>query len=133
MSIITKVKIDKQKINRILSKAFTEAVEQLVIDSQSTIADDRWEWPRQTKRRNGDVVGSPRDIVDTAQLFDSLVVSQQGNKAELTWEAPYAVIAHEGATTKNGTEIPARRWVDATIQETTAGKVFERGVAKQLM
>jgi hypothetical protein len=35
------------------------------------IEDDRWEWDRTTLRRNGQVVTSPRDAVDTGNLLRS--------------------------------------------------------------
>ena len=35
------------------------------------IQDDRWEWDRTTLRRNGQVVKSPRDAVDTGDLLRS--------------------------------------------------------------
>lgn len=38
---------------------------------QEMIKDERWDWPRNTVRRNGSVVGSPRDAYDEGTLHDS--------------------------------------------------------------
>ncbi|MGL5719594.1 MAG: hypothetical protein ACRCYP_02185 [Alphaproteobacteria bacterium] len=46
-----------------LQRAFTNAIEAEI-----------YYWPNVTIRENGDVVESPRDIVDTGALRDSLVV-----------------------------------------------------------
>lgn len=46
---------------------------------QANIEDTRWAWPRTTIRRNGDVVTSPRDIVDTEELKNSYQVRYEGS------------------------------------------------------
>jgi hypothetical protein len=57
------------------SEDFIDAFEQMSQEfgdkCQEAIEDEIWDWPRDTKRKNGDVVGSPRDIVDTGKLKDS--------------------------------------------------------------
>lgn len=45
---------------RDLGDRFTEMIE-----------DERWEWDRPTRRSDGSLAGSPRDIVDTGALRDS--------------------------------------------------------------
>jgi hypothetical protein len=39
--------------------------------AQQYLTDQIWDWPRATARKNGEVVTSPRDIVDTGALRDS--------------------------------------------------------------
>ena len=53
------------------AQAFTEMATQFGETAQEIIETEMWEWPRETVRRNGTVVGSPRDIVDTGKLRDS--------------------------------------------------------------
>lgn len=48
------------RANTLLGEAFDQSMESEV-----------WSWPRDTYRVNGDVVGSPRDIIDTGALMDS--------------------------------------------------------------
>lgn len=45
--------------------------EQILDESMS---DERWYWPRRTFRQSGEIATSPRDIVDTGELRDSLEV-----------------------------------------------------------
>ncbi len=55
-----------------MSEGFGEAC-------QANLEDVRWQWPRTTVRKSGDVVGSPRDIVDTGELKDSYEVQYESN------------------------------------------------------
>jgi hypothetical protein len=55
-----------------MSEGFGEAC-------QANLEDVRWQWPRTTVRKSGDVVASPRDIVDTGELKNSYEVQYEGN------------------------------------------------------
>ena len=44
--------------------------------------------------------------------------------ATLTWSADHAAIVHEGATLQNGTELPARPWVDESVQRFNATESY---------
>ncbi len=126
------IKIDTNKINNAITKSFDTAVEALADSCQEAIASEVWEWPRQTLRQNSDIVGSPRDIVDTGKLYDSLVISRRADAAELTWEAPHATIVHDGATTKNGGELPARPWTKRGIEDCDVAEVMQKQLNKLL-
>ena len=126
------INIDSNKLNSAINKAFDVSVDALGLSFQNAIASDRWEWPRETLRQNGDLVSSPRDIYDTGELYDSLVISRTGNAAEYTWESDHAAIAHDGATTKNGTELPARPWTKVGLEECDAAGVMQQQLNKLL-
>ncbi|MCC5640636.1 hypothetical protein LC593_33355 [Nostoc sp. CHAB 5844] len=106
--------------------------EALADSCQDAIASDIWEWPRQTVRQNSDIVSSPRDIVDTGELYDSLVISRTANSAQLTWDADHAAIVHDGATTTNGTDLPARPWTKQGIEDCDVAEVMQRQLNKLL-
>ncbi|MHC5825518.1 MAG: hypothetical protein ACYT04_59130 [Nostoc sp.] len=127
-----KVNIDLNKLNSAITKAFDVVVEAQGDAFQDAIASDIWEWPRETLRQNKDLVSSPRDIYDTGELHDSLVISRTGNAAEYTWEADYAAIVHDGATTKNGTELPARPWTKVGLEECDAAGIMQQQLDKYL-
>lgn len=127
-----KINIDLNKLNSAINKAFDIVVEAQGEAFQEAIASDRWEWPRETLRQNKDLVGSPRDIVDTGELYDSLVISRTSNAADYTWEADYAAIVHDGATTKNGTELPARPWTKIGLEECDAVGIMQQQLNKLL-
>lgn len=129
---MAKFNLDLSQLNDVINKAFDVAIEAQAEDFQAAIAADAWEWPRPTERTNGDVVFSPRDIVDTGKLYDSLTIARNGNAAEFTWDTDYAMAVHDGATLKNGTELPARPWTDLGLQQSTAVEVMQRELDNRL-
>ena len=129
---MSNIKIDLNKLNSIINQAFDVTVEAQGEAFQDAIASDIWEWPRETLRQNGDLVKSPRDIYDTGELCDSLVISRTANAAEYTWESDHATIVHDGATTKNGTELPARPWTRVGLEECDAAEIMQQQLNKLL-
>ncbi|MBW4677671.1 MAG: hypothetical protein KME52_27830 [Desmonostoc geniculatum HA4340-LM1] len=127
-----KINIDLNKLNSAINKAFDVVVEAQGEAFQNAIASDIWEWPRETLRNNGDLVDSPRDIYDTGKLYDSLVISRTANAAEYTWESDHAAIVHDGATTKNGTELPARPWTKVGLEECDAAGIMQKQLDEYL-
>lgn len=81
---------------------------------------DIWPYPNETRRKNGETVGSPRDIYDLGALYDSGRESFSVNlggispSASWTWDATnssgraYAWYVHEGL----GTNQTPRPWTD---------------------
>lgn len=82
----------------------------------------KWDWPRETKRQNGETVESPRDIVDLGGLRDS---QKRENVDEMrtifAWtgkdKKAYALEVHNGYTSKAGNRIPARPFTRDTISK----------------
>lgn len=62
---------DRLESSKDFRQSFFEVAENFGEACQGAIKDPRWDWPRQTVRRNGQTVTSPRDIVDTQELLDS--------------------------------------------------------------
>jgi hypothetical protein len=130
--MMANVKIDLSKINSAINRAFDVAVEAQEDAFQDAIASDIWEWERATKRRSGETVSSPRDSVDTGELYDSLVISRNANAVEYRWEADHASIVHDGATTKNGTDLPPRPWTKVGIEECDVAAIMQQQLNKLL-
>lgn len=68
---------------------------------QNEIAKPQFTWPNVTRRINGRVVGSPRDIVDTGRFIDSQTeprVSEDEGGVSMTigWTEPYAADIYKG-------------------------------------
>lgn len=104
-----------------LARAASDAAQQAVFRElsgrfQQAIRTPAYGWPRNTLRQNGQMVGSPRDIVDTGTLLRQQQSPQiSGTVATYRWTAPYSPIVHEGARLRNGTLIPARPWTGAVL------------------
>jgi len=103
-----------------------------------------WDWTGITRRKNGSTVGSPRDIVDTGRLRDSLNIKVKYLKTKtdfiITYTAPYATLIHEGGVVagKGSDSIfPARPWIRAVLEPGFSGfeaydykRVFEQHIVR---
>lgn len=81
-------------------------------------------WPRQTRRRNGTTVGSPRDIVDTGNFLRSQRREYpDATTLRFTWDAKsedgfmYAGLILTGYTTSKGTPVPGRNWIKPALDK----------------
>jgi hypothetical protein len=125
--------LDLSKLNRAIRDAFDATIEAQAEEFDRALSSDIYEWPRETTRNNGDIVSSPRDIVDTGTLIDSLVISRKPDgTTQFSWEVDYAAAVHDGATLKNGTELPARPWTKIGLEECNPRKIMQEHLNKLL-
>ena len=100
------------------SEAFKAGAQELFGRMQDSFAEDAWQWPNETRRQNGRTVGSPRNIIDTANLRQTgLWGLESPFSARMVWSASYAAAVHEGARLRNGTFLPPRPWTKAVTGE----------------
>lgn len=106
-----------RKFPRAVQKALEETVNKLEDQFKKEIKSSTWPWysvggAKQTFRKNGRVVGEPRDIVDLGNLLNSQTEPQQTSKYSflIKWEVNYSAIVHDGGTLKNGGFYPQRPW-----------------------
>lgn len=84
---------------------------------KTEISTAQFPWPRTTVRRNGQVVGSPRDIVDLGRLRASqqrVTLGAAGLSLGYRWggsQAPYAPLVLTGYVTSRGSVVPGRDWI----------------------
>jgi hypothetical protein len=110
-------RFNSEEILEAVHLAWQETVEEVEAANRTAIQSWRYEWPRSTYRQNGEVVGSPRDIVDTGRLLESQYVQRKSSETfELGWGVDYASEVHEGKTLKSGAHLPARRWTQEAIR-----------------
>lgn len=104
-----------------LARAANQAAQQAITAElagrfQQAIRTPAYGWPRNTLRQNGQMVGSPRDIVDTGTLARQQQAPQiTGTRAVYRWTAPYSPYVHEGVRLKGGGIMPARPWTGAVL------------------
>lgn len=108
-----------RQLRGINQRTFERAMDWADQDFDQQMASEKWEWnSNQTRRKNGEIVGSPRDIVDTGDLLQSKQRRQISRSiTEFTWEDDVAELVHDGGTTKNGGPYPARPWTEPTLDE----------------
>lgn len=97
-----------------------------VMDSQlkEEIKTVQFSWPNETKRRNGTIAGTTRDIVDTGNFLRSQRRDYpDATTLRFTWDAKsdrgfmYAGIILTGYTTKTGKAMPPRNWIKPVLDK----------------
>ena len=106
-----------------------------VLDTQlkEEIKTVQFPWPRQTRRRNGTTVGSPRDIVDLGTFLRSQRRDYpSGTQLVFSWNAKsdkgfmYAGSILTGYTTSRGTVVPGRNWIKPALDKHPLDAFFIR-------
>lgn len=91
-----------------------------------------WDWPGTTIRKNGEIAGATRDIVDTGYLASTLSIKTKFMKTkvqtQISYSAPYAGIIHNGGMiqpygdrSRNSVLIPGRPWIEAVMKGGVSG------------
>lgn len=98
-----------------------------VIDQQfkEEIKTVQFGWPGPTKRKNGQVVGSPRDIVDLGGFLRSQRRDRpSATELRFTWNVPYASLILTGYKTKSGSVWPPRNWIKPALEAQPLDRFF---------
>lgn len=121
-----------KKLDSAISKAFEETVEAYGDECRTAIESPIWKWDGYTLRKNGDFVGSPRDIVDTGELRDSQQEPEfEGDTATIEWTAEHAGNVHEGIDS-NGNPMPARPWTEEAARNTDFEGIMGEALKREL-
>jgi hypothetical protein len=116
----------KLRVPQILGKYQTVLDQQL----KAEIQNPQFGWPRQTKRKNGATVSSPRDIVDLGGFLRSQKRAFDGRTSiTFTWDAQnkgfaYAPLILTGYTTSKGTVVPGRNWIKPALENAPLEQFF---------
>ena len=104
-----------------------------VLDQQlkEEIQTPQFSWPRETKRRNRSVAGSPRDIVDLGGFLRSQRRDRpSATTLRFTWDVKseggfaYAPLILSGYTTRRGTVVPGRNWIKPALEAQPLDRFF---------
>ncbi|MDJ0579098.1 hypothetical protein [Crocosphaera sp.] len=115
--------INFNPLNSIIDDGFAILVDEFSQQQQEEIKSEKWDWPRVTHRiqgvgRTGQVASSPRDIVDTGELLDSLEINFiNPHHAIYYWQSQHAIFVLMGQRYSNGTETPGRNWIESAMEE----------------
>jgi hypothetical protein len=120
------------KLNGAIDKAFKATVNQYAESCQDAIEAPIWDWDGYTLRKNGDLVGSPRDIVDEGELRDSQQEPQySGDTALIEWTAEHATNVWTGLDDQ-GNPRPARPWTEEAAQNTDFESIMAEVLRREL-
>ena len=94
----------------------------------------KWSWPNKTRRRNGTIVGSPRDIVDTGNFLRSQRREYpDATTLRFTWDAKskggfmYAgLILTGGVVGERSTPYKERNWIKPALDKHPLNEFFIR-------
>ena len=108
-----------RQLRGINQRTFERAMDWADQDFDQQMASEKWQWnENQTRRKNGEIVSSPRDIVDTGDLLQSKQRRQVSRSiTEFVWEDDVAELVHDGGRTKTGGAYPARPWTEPTLDQ----------------
>ena len=103
-------------------ESFDEMVGEFAQEINFQIEDPKWDWPRETTRKNGSVVGSPRNIVDTGELKNSQFIEDVSDTYKVIgYTADHAALVHEGYQIQRNdgtvTDVPARPFIDTAVKD----------------
>jgi len=104
-----------------------------VMDQQlkEEIQSPQFNWPNETRRRNGSRVSSPRDIVDLGKFLRSQRRDRpSATQLRFTWDVKsdsgfsYAPLILTGYTTRRGTIVPGRNWIQPALEARPLDRFF---------
>lgn len=104
----------------VILRRYGDVLDQQLKEEIKTV---QFPWPRETQRKNGARVGSPRDIVDLGGFLRSQRREYpSATQLLFTWDAkskgfPYAGLILTGYTTKRGTVVPGRNWIKPALDK----------------
>jgi len=103
-------------------EGFEEMVGEFAQEITYQIRDPKWQWPRETRRQNGMIVGSPRDIVDTEELKNSQFIEHISDTDKIIgYTAEHAPYVHEGYQIERAdggiTDVPARPFITTAVED----------------
>lgn len=124
-SIVGGTVLNAKNLEAKLAKAFETWARFDVNDYfRDQFIEDKWSYDGETERKNGEIVGSPRNIFDLGELYrsgrDSFSISQGGVDITASWDwdakndsgRGYAWYVHEGLSTN----LSPRQWTDVFQQ-----------------
>jgi hypothetical protein len=107
-----------RQLRGINGRTFERAMDWADADFDQQMASEKWDWPNETRRKNGQIVNSPRDIIDTGALPQSKRREQISNSVvEFIWDDEVAEGVHDGMVTKSNKRLPSRPWTEPTLDE----------------
>lgn len=121
-----KLDLNEKEITGALQDSFREMNEVLGRKFAQAIDDPVWDWPGETQRHRGEVVGSPRNIVDRGELKSSYQPSSTPNTYKHAWNADHAMAVHSGAVYKDGSTMPRRPWTEMAMAENDTAEIFAK-------
>ncbi len=99
MEVSYSLNINPSVLLAAVQPAFKQRVYSLYREFKTTINSPVFSWNSVTRRKNGEVVGDPRNAIDLGGLLEGQKLTFISPKTALIeWEAPYTAIVFDHAT-----------------------------------
>jgi hypothetical protein len=126
------IKFNLNKVNEAIAGAFETTVEAYADQCQAELESEKWDWPRTTHRQNGEVVTSPRNVIDTGDLINSQEIEYlDPSTALINYGSDHALDVHEGKV-ENGLLKPGRPWTETALDEIDLEQVMAEELRNRL-
>jgi hypothetical protein len=119
------VQFDSSDIEQRLERAWEKFSQRLEAQFTKEIGTKQFTWPTQYKTTRGsynrkgkgrESVGSPRDIIDSGALRQSIQRTQIGPFVyRYSWNVDYSVYVLKGYRTSAGNQMPPRDWITPAL------------------
>jgi hypothetical protein len=120
-----RIEIDASLIEDRLERAWERYSQRLEAQFTKEIGTKQFSWPSEYKTTRGsynrkgkgrESVGSPRDIIDSGALRQSIQRTQTGKFAyRYSWNVDYSLYVLKGYRTSAGNQMPARDWITPAL------------------
>lgn len=107
------MKLNLSKLNSAIESSLAATNKTIARNADKALKAKRWDWDRVTRRRSGEIVYTPRDIIDTGALKRSIWLQSGKRSAVVRYKARHAAIVHR-----------RRPWLKTALKETDVLKVF---------
>lgn len=120
-----RIEIDASLIEDRLERAWERYSQRLEAQFTKEIGTKQFSWPSEYKTTRGsynrkgkgrESVGSPRDIIDSGALRQSIQRTQTGRFAyRFSWNVDYSLYVLKGYRTRAGNQMPPRDWITPAL------------------
>lgn len=120
-----RIEIDATLIEDRLERAWERYSQRLEAQFTKEIGTKQFSWPTEYRTTRGsynrkgkgrESVGSPRDIIDSGALRQSIQRTQTGKFAyRYSWNVDYSLYVLKGYRTSAGNQMPARDWITPAL------------------
>lgn len=114
-------KSNRKKLNSRLQQAFHNTATHFGDALNDAIEADIYEWDNITHRKSGEIVGTPRNVVDTGYLKNTRYDVSRLNSRDYIYPAKYAQDALEEHLTSNG-----ENWVKVAVESEDWAGVYRQ-------
>jgi hypothetical protein len=120
-----RIEIDATLIEDRLERAWERYSQRLEAQFTKEIGTKQFSWPTEYRTTRGsynrkgkgrESVGSPRDIIDSGALRQSIQRTQTGRFAyRFSWNVDYSLYVLKGYRTSAGNQMPPRDWITPAL------------------